>query len=298
MFPFHLDLTFIGLKIIPQFESIYFLISILAGFLIGRKRLLNAGLEQNWEELSSFAYTCLLFAVIGTRLSHFLFWSFDIFIKNPLIVITPGVSGASIVGGLMAGFTAAYFLARKKKYDFYKIFAAVSPAVLIAQSVGRVGCFLNGDAYGVYTSLPWGVRFPRYGYTFPTFKKSSIDCIAYVESYYRGWPGITETRSSPLHPTQLYEILGNMVLLGLILLVIKRFKNGKGSLKYVFFIHCGGYSLFRFLLQFLRTDKSQVIFGDIGILQIVLFAIFCYFLAAGIVLFVKSRDANTIQTKV
>ena len=279
MFPIHLDLSFLGLKIIYHFESIYFIIAIICGILIVRRNFKKAALGLSTDQTDQIVYTALLFGLIGTRLSHFLFWSIKETLKHPLMMITPGVAGASIVGGLMFGIAAAYVYARIKKIDFYPLFATASPALLIAQSIGRIGCFLNGDAFGIAAPKGLGVRFARYGYTFPTFHKATeINSYAWRYSRFSGAEGVTETRSGYLYPTQLYEIAANMLLLLAIFLVLKKVKNKNTAYKYVFFIHAGGYSLFRALLQFIREDRAQILFGNVSILQLVLLLLAAFFI--------------------
>jgi phosphatidylglycerol---prolipoprotein diacylglyceryl transferase len=283
LFPLHLDLSFLGLKIIYHFESIYFIIAIVCGILIARRRMKNAGLELTKDQSDEILYVALLAGLIGTRLSHFLFWSIREFLKNPLIAVTPGVTGASIVGGLIFGIAAGYIYARIKKYDFYSIFAAVSPALLIAQSVGRIGCFLNGDAFGTAAPKFLGVRFARFGYTIPTLKKiTAVSSPAWSYSNYNNLNGITETKSGYLYPTQLYEILANMLLLFFIFLVLKKMKNKADAARYVFFIHAGGYALSRAFLQFIRVDRGELLAGNISILQAVLFLISLFFIITSV----------------
>lgn len=292
MFPIHLDLSFLGLSIMQQFEQPYFIIAIVAGIIISRKSFKKRALEQSSAQLMDLLYTSLLFGLIGTRLSHFLFWNFSTFISNPLILVTPGVGGASITGGLYSGIFAAYIYAKRKKYDFPPIFASLSPALLIAQSIGRIGCFLNGDAFGTAAPKFLGVRFPRFGHTFPIFKKLidpvTDNSIAWSFSRNNSIEGHTAEVSGYLFPTQLYEILGNIILLVFIFLIIKKVKKGKSDLKYVFYVHVGGYAFLRFLLEFIRADRimgaaqDQMIGETVSILQLVLLTISITFLVLGI----------------
>lgn len=292
MFPIHLDLSFLKLGIVYHFESLYFILAIITGLVIGRKSLQKAGLSQSSEQISDFLFTSLLFALIGTRLSHFLFWSTDILIKNPLKIITPGVPGASITGGLIAGIAAGYIYCRRKKYDFYSIFSSLSPALLIAQSIGRIGCFLNGDAFGIPASKFLGVRFPRFGYAIPTFKKVMVNSAAYSYSQSTNAHGITDILSGYLYPTQLYEIAGNLLILFFVILIQRRLKNGLSDKKYIFFIHVGGYSLLRFLLEFIRADRAQVIGGFISVLQIFLLLISVFFTFMAVKLYFDRRKQS------
>ncbi len=70
--------------------------------------------------------------------------------------------GLAWFGGLIAGFLAFVWLARKFGFPLLDIFDAGSAAAAIGYGVGRIGCLLSGDGdYGVPTSLPWGMSFPN-----------------------------------------------------------------------------------------------------------------------------------------
>ena len=99
-----------------------------------------------------------------------------------------------------------------------------------AQAVGRLGCTLNGCCYGLPTSLPWGVV-----YTHP----NSFAPIGVA-----------------IHPTQIYEIIYNLIAFGVLLKLRGRLKPD-GSL---FLIYLVLYSIWRFSISFLR-EESPFLFG-------------------------------------
>src|SRR3989304_2726959 len=68
--------------------------------------------------------------------------------------------GLAIHGGLIGGILAAGAYVRKKKVPFLKMTDAAAPAMILAQAFGRFGNFMNGDAHGTPTDLPWGMVFP------------------------------------------------------------------------------------------------------------------------------------------
>jgi phosphatidylglycerol:prolipoprotein diacylglycerol transferase len=70
--------------------------------------------------------------------------------------------GLAWFGGLIAGFIAFIWLARREKIPLLQIFDAGSAAAALGYGVGRIGCLLSGDGdYGIPTSLPWGMSFPN-----------------------------------------------------------------------------------------------------------------------------------------
>lgn len=275
MFPFHLNLGFIVLHF---YESFYYLISIIVGLFWGRKRIKRyLDLTRNYEKL---IFWSLLFALLGTRLSHFIFWGFDLFWSDPSIVFKTWYGGASIVGGLMAGIYAAWIYCKIKKINFYEIFAPLAPVILLAQGLGRIGCFLNGDAHGIESNLPWAVRFPRYGIDFPSFKlNTSVSGYAWRWSYDNGLVGKSSIISVSVHPTQLYEMLGDFLLMFIILFIYKYLRQNNRHVRIILFIHTAGYALLRFSLEYIRADRAPVIFIGLSLLQMlfIVWIVFSFF---------------------
>jgi phosphatidylglycerol:prolipoprotein diacylglycerol transferase len=251
MFPIHLDFG----PFSPYFyEGAYFAISILIAAYWAYKRqkkLVNE--EKHFEGIVTWS---LVSALIFARLSHFVFWEPEYFFSNPGVFFRLS-GGNSIVGGLLGGMFGGWLYTRRKKISYFRYFAIFSPPVLLGQAVGRIGCFLNGDAYGRATDLPWGVQFPRYGITIPSFEKNTrISSDAWRWSYENGLVDQASLYSASLHPTQLYEFAGDIILMVLVLMLIKKVWDSAGDLALVFYLHVGGYSFLRFQLEFLRADND------------------------------------------
>ncbi|MFC1945337.1 prolipoprotein diacylglyceryl transferase family protein, partial [Chloroflexota bacterium] len=98
----------------------------------------------------------------------------------------------------------------------------LSPGILLAQAIGRVGCLFNGCCYGEATDI--------------------FCAIVYTNPETLGPLGI------PVHPTQVYEIIYNLAVFGLLFWLRGRFKPA-GSL---FAIYLALYSVWRIGLAFLR----------------------------------------------
>jgi phosphatidylglycerol:prolipoprotein diacylglycerol transferase len=284
MFPIHLDFGFIHYH---YYEGFYFLISIVIGYLFARRRFISAGLTDH-PSLENHIFVALVFALLGAKLSDDLFWNFDSFIQNPLgLFLSP--AGSSIVGGLYGGMFGGWVYSKVKGINYWPYFAAASPAILFAQAIGRIGCFLNGDAFGKATSLPWGVTFPRFGYSIPSFQlDTTASSFAWVWSFEQGLVQINSIRSASLHPTSLYESFLDIALMSVILIV-----NRKTILQNkinIFWIHLGGYSLIRFFLEFLRADRAQIIYPGFSVLQYVMIGIVIFSVAGAILQ--NSRSSN------
>jgi len=166
--------------------------------------------------------------VIFSRLLHVVdMW--DYYSRNPGQII--GGEGLSIWGAVLGAALGIWlFSLISKKFSFGHLADVISPGIILAQTIGRVGCTLNGCCYGKTTSLPWA--------------------IIYTHPNTHGPIGI------PVHPTQVYEIIFNLIVFGILLLLRKRLKLD-GSL---FLIYLTLYSVWRLGIDFIR-DGTPFLFG-------------------------------------
>jgi len=166
--------------------------------------------------------------IIFSRFLHVLdFW--DYYMANPGKII--GGEGLSIWGAVLGAAIGIWiFSVINKKFSFGHMADILAPGIILAQAIGRVGCTLNGCCYGKTTDLPWA--------------------IVYTNPSTHGPIGI------PVHPTQIYEIIFNLIVFGILLLLRKRLKPD-GSLFLVYLIL---YSIWRLGIDFIR-DGTPFLFG-------------------------------------
>lgn len=264
MLPINLDL---GFTQIYFYEGMYFLISIVLGIWWCKVRVEQHGGKV--EKFEGLVVWSIVAALIGARLSHYVFWQSEVFFENPGIIFSPTGAGNSITGGLVGGMLGGYFYVKRNNMNYWEYFSLLSPGVLLGQAVGRIGCFLNGDAYGTATDSFLGVQFPRYATTVPSFETEYRLSSPAWEST-KGLPGQTEALSAPVHPTQLYEMLGDFILILIVLWVFKKIWDTDKKSPLIFFIHTGGYSLLRFGLEFIRADKEGITMFGMSNLQMAL----------------------------
>jgi prolipoprotein diacylglyceryl transferase len=100
----------------------------------------------------------IIFGIIGSKALDLL-ENWDSFIANPFLrAFSPG--GLTFYGGLILATVVIGIYLKKKKISFLFISDAVSPSLILAYGIGRIGCQLAGDGdYGTPTSLPWGTNF-------------------------------------------------------------------------------------------------------------------------------------------
>lgn len=149
-------------------------------------------------------------------------------------------SGMVWYGGVLGAVPVALGFALARKMKFLLLADAASPALSLGHLWGRLGCFFAGCCYGAPTDMFWGVRFPP-------------ESVAYMEMVDVNILDRTARATMPLHPTQLYEVGAElMILLGL--LVFSRYQRFKGQTAG---LYLGCYGIFRFVVEFFRGDLSR-----------------------------------------
>jgi phosphatidylglycerol:prolipoprotein diacylglycerol transferase len=188
---------------------------------------ISAGIVAHWQFKKrgvkpDFIFGLLIASVVGGLLGakiHYLILHPDLWPGNL-------ISGEGLVwfGGLFGALLLVTIVTLLSDQRLAAMMDAGAPAVAMGYAFGRMGCFLRGDDYGKPTDLPWGMSFPE---------------------------GVPPT-TVHVHPTQLYEIIGTLIIFALLVWVIgPRFKR-EGPLMFVYLILAG---VERFLVEFVRTNK-------------------------------------------
>ena len=215
------------------------------------------------HDFVDLAIFTIIFGVIGARIYYVLF-ELDSYIVpgdfwesvKKMVAVWEG--GIAIYGAIIGGFITVFVVCRIKKLRFSTVLDAVAPGVMIGQIIGRWGNFVNMEAHGGETALPW---------------RMGLSTTGDVWNYY--------------HPTFLYESLWNLIGFVLIAIFYKKKKfNGQ-----VFLFYIAWYGFGRMFIEGLRTDSLYLhVFGlDIRISQIVGFATFVIGLVLTIVNLVKVK---------
>jgi len=195
------------------------------------------------ERAREIADRLTLYVVIGTvlgaRLGHFLFYeSPSDYLSDPLEFFRLHHGGLASHGAALGIIAAVFLFSRRirKRFpglDWMRLLDFLSaPAALAGASI-RIGNFFNQEILGTPTNLPWAIVF--------------------------GHP-IDRSLPIPRHPAQLYEALGYLALFLLLWNLSRRtdFLSAKGKLVGLFLMLAFG---FRFLIEFIKTEQSQLITG-------------------------------------
>lgn len=165
-------------------------------------------------------------------------------------------------GGLIGGALMVLLTLRRRELPLLKTLDAAGPALALGYAVGRVGCLLVGDDYGRPTDLPWGLSFKEglppttAGYLRDQF---GVDL-----------PGsIADSELIAVHPTQLYETLGGLLICGITWGLLRR-KVARPGL--VFLLTLALLSCERFAVEFVRLKDDRFL-GPLTVAQAISLAL-------------------------
>jgi phosphatidylglycerol:prolipoprotein diacylglycerol transferase len=177
-------------------------------------------------------------------------------------LINTRAGGLGIPGAVIGGALALYLFCRRKKMNFLTWADIAVPGVALAQAIGRWGNFFNQELYGKPSTLPWAIKI------------DPINRLPGYENY------------ATFHPLFLYESIWNLLNMGLLLWLERRFA---GRLKEgdLFLTYLVGYPVGRFFLEFLRLDSPRI--GTINTNQAVMLIVA---VVAGFLLFWRHREGS------
>ena len=291
MFPIHLEF---GNRFIPFYEGAYFSLALFVAFIVGYRTIKRAGI--NTSDFHQMFLVALISGVLGGRVFQFLFYQESVDIGNAAEILMVWKSGISITGAVILGPIFTYLYCWWKKFNYWKVFALIVPAIILAQGIGRVGCFMNGDAHGTATSSTLGVTFPKYGYKIPAFtvyENHQHISPAWKYSYRNNLAQTTDEKTAPLHPSQLYEAFGDFILFVLLWILLKKVQQHNWDYRVVVFSYLGAYAMLRFLVEFTRADRILTNGVSISQMQWLLILTFLVGLLLAMIYFRKSMHSGS-----
>jgi phosphatidylglycerol:prolipoprotein diacylglycerol transferase len=259
MFPILFDLHF-GSFHIPL-HTYGFLIAV--GFLLGifTVRKLAAKSQMNPDLISDLAFWLLLWGFVGARIL-FVITRWQEFVEAPIDVFKVWEGGLVFFGGLIGATAFALYYFKKHKLSPWRMIDILTPGLVIAHAMGRLGCLSAGCCYGRPTGMPWGVRI----------NSELVDA---------------SMRGIPLHPTQLYESSALLILYFGLLYIFKHKKfDGQVGLTYFML-----YPIIRSIIEIYRGDSIRGFVID-GILSTSQFISILVFAGALVVLMYRMKQTH------
>jgi phosphatidylglycerol---prolipoprotein diacylglyceryl transferase len=191
----------------------------------------------DWDLVLRAALWGVLAGLVGARAYHLLTsWDQDPTIHahwwGPFAIWKGGLG---VWGGILFGCLAGAIVVKRAGVSVLQFMDVAAPGLLLAQGIGRWGNYFNQELYGKPTTLPWGLK---------------IDPQHRVQGY---------EQFSTFHPTFLYEFIWDLLMVGVLLLVDKKFRIKPPGL---FALYVASYCAFRAYEETLRIDPAHTFLGQ------------------------------------
>ncbi len=240
-----------------QWYGLTYLTGFFFAWLILRARNKRAVSPWPIEQIEELIFYCALGVILGGRVGYVLFYSFDNFLADPLLLIRIWQGGMSFHGGLLGVSLAMVLFARRFGHQLFDVSDKVALVTPIGLGAGRLGNFINGELWGRPTDGPWGMVFPH------------------VDGQAR-------------HPSQLYEFALEGVLLFILLNIYAKTSPPTRRLSGGFLL---GYGVFRGVIEFAREPDTHI--GYIAFNWLTMGQMLCLpMIIIGVVLIMTSKSKN------
>ena len=188
---------------------------VLMGYFVAIKNARFKGIDE--EKISDLLFYALPISVIGAR-AYYVAFEWESYKGNFFSIINIREGGLAIYGGVIAAIIVVCIFSKYEKIDFRDLLDICAPGLILGQSIGRWGNFINQEAHGYETTFP-------------------ISVIIEGKKY---------------HATFLYESLGNFLIF---LFLMWYLRNRQTKKSQVFLLYVILYGLVRFFVEGLRTDS-------------------------------------------
>ncbi len=188
---------------------------VLAGVFAALKEAKRTAFKE--DDLIDFLLYVIPAGIIGAR-AYYVMFSWDYYSQNLSQIINIRNGGLAIHGGIIAGVITGILFCKKRRIDVLELLDLVIPSLALGQSIGRWGNFINQEAHGGPTDLPWGIL---------------VD-------------------GQKVHPTFLYESIMDFLIFLFLIWFRKHKKADHGQILGLYLIL---YSIGRFFIEGLRTDS-------------------------------------------
>jgi phosphatidylglycerol---prolipoprotein diacylglyceryl transferase len=189
----------------------------------GRLRI-KARPDGIWQQqhLDDVMFYGILGVILGGRFGYVLFYKFSDYIHVPWKIFYVWEGGMSFHGGMLGVIVALVWFAKSRKQHWLDVTDFMAPLVPLGLAAGRLGNFINAELWGRPTDVAWAMIFPL------------VDKL-------------------PRHPSQLYQLALEGVLLFVILWWYSAKPRPRGATSALFLI---GYGVFRFIVEYAREPDS------------------------------------------
>jgi phosphatidylglycerol:prolipoprotein diacylglycerol transferase len=211
-----------------------------AAIVVGVSLAVNLGKRFNYGEDDAYgvAVVGVVGGIIGARALYVMENWKSMDMPWEMFRVTEG--GISIWGAIIGGIGCGLAYGLWRRLVPWRGLDVGAMGLILGMAVGRIACLVTGDTFAKSSHLPWAVE--------------------YTNVHSPGWG------HGPQHPAVAYEMIGDLIILGIIALMVLRFRVKAG---YAFASLLVMYSLMRFGVSYLRVDSAFVIKDWITVPQFV-----------------------------
>lgn len=212
-----------------RFYGLMYVVAIVVGYFLLKSEVRRKEMGLTPDDVMNLIFWVVFGGIIGARIYYVAFnWPYYWPDWREIPAIWHG--GLAIHGGILGGLIGGFVYTRRKGVPFLRTTDAVAPSLILGQAFGRFGNFMNGDAHGLPTQMPWGIEFPPGSIAGDQFPHMAI------------------------HPTMLYEMVINLAIFFFLWKIRRRpAKDG-----FIISLYLILYSVGRFVVSFFRADSLMV----------------------------------------
>lgn len=203
--------------------------AVILGMFLALRQAKRYGVKE--DDILDTLLLAIPMGIIFARLYYVIF-SWDQYKDNLLRIFDTRSGGLAFYGSVIGASAGVAIICRVKKIRFSKLVDFMIVYLPLGQAIGRWGNFFNQEAFGTNTKLPWGM-----------FSNGTRDYLMLLNQ-----PGLNP--NNPVHPTFLYEFLGNVLIFALLLFIRKQAKRRWECFSWYLVL----YGLLRFFVESIRTD--------------------------------------------
>ena len=179
------------------------------------------------QDIEDVLFYGVMGVILGGRIGYCLFYKPLYYFEHPLEILAVWQGGMSFHGGMLGVFVATALFAWRRHRPWLWVTDFIAPCVPTGLAAGRIGNFINGELWGraADPELPWAMVFPGSGSLIPR------------------------------HPSQIYQFLGEGILLFIVLWIYARKPRALGAVSGVFMM---GYGILRFVAEYFREPDAHL----------------------------------------
>lgn len=236
-----------------RFYGLMYAIAFIVGLEIGKYTAKKKNIDVKIVE--NYAFVVMLSGLLGGRLYYVLF-NLPYYLNYPSEILATWKGGMAIHGGIIGGIIGTLIYSYVKKLNWLELGDIAAAPMLLGQTFGRFGNFMNGETHGVPTFTPWRIIFsikPRFYEWYNSQSQfDKTDLVPWGLKFPLSSPAGNEFPNIAVHPAMLYELVLNFIGFLILFFVLGK-KKGKPD-GYLWWNYVIIYSLIRIFVSFFRSE--------------------------------------------